>query len=112
MIKEYQPVKNYIELRCRRPFSRNFMFVDTSDHIFRRVMKRSKVRLRAVKEFIKDESPFRLITCRIKDVDLEMFLKAMEEVRNAALIRGYREYDIMCAILQNAREEGVLKWEV
>jgi len=92
--------KNYLQLHSHSPFSKYYIFIDTVDHIYERVMEKYGIGLKRVQEYTKAESPFRLITCHIKKSDETVFLNAIEQIRNNALLLGYRDYDEMCHLMQ------------
>lgn len=87
---------NYLQIETRLLFSRVFLFVDTKDHGFEQIMENRRIRLRQVREFIKSDSPFRLILCKVRKKDVDSFCESLEQVRNKALLMGYRDYDDIC----------------
>lgn len=98
--------KNYLQLHCHSPFSLFYIFVDTIDHIYERVMSSSGILLKSVKEYVKDGSPFRLISCYVRKKDVPLFCAAVQEIRKRALLLGYREYDEMCQQMQQCEKDN------
>lgn len=91
---------NYIQLRNYSPFSMLYVFIDTIDHIYEKIMKDNGIVLKGIREYTRLESPYRLISCRIKNKDVPLFCNLTEKIRRNALILGYRDYDEMCTRLQ------------
>ncbi len=89
------------------PFSSKFVFVDTGDHFYERLMKNEGIALRHIREFTKEGSPFRLIICRIRNCDKTSFCESIIKIRDMALLLGYREYDDMCRLMQSCESEAV-----
>ena len=94
--------KNYIKVNCRLPFSCSYVFVDTVDHIFKRIMSRNNIKLSWVKEYVSEGIPYRLISCCVKKKDEKSFCEAVEQIRNSALLLGYKNYDSICQMLNQA----------
>lgn len=102
--------KNYLKLQSFSFFSNFYIFIDTIDHIYERIMQNNGIILKGIKEYIKAESPFRLITCHVKKSDESLFCEAIKQIRNTALLLGYRDYDSMCLLMQKC--ESNLKNQV
>lgn len=96
--------KNYLQLHCYSPFSYFYVFVDTIDHIYERVMSSSGIILKSVKEYVKDGSPFTLISCYVRKKDDPLFCDAVQQIRKKALLLGYREYDEVCQLMQQSEK--------
>lgn len=91
---------NYLQLYSHSPFSSLFVFVDTIDHLFVRIMGKNGIHLKGVKEFAKEDSPYRLIMCRVRKKDKTTFVESVKQIQNMALLLGYREYTNVCNTLQ------------
>lgn len=91
--------KNYIMLSTVSFCYIQYVFIDTIDHIYESIMKRSGIILKDIKEYIKKDSPFRLIACRVRKADKELFCRALCQVKNMAMLLGYREYNDMCSLM-------------
>ena len=87
---------NYLRLHTRLPFVKSYVFLDTTDHLFCRVFDRASIHLMGMKEFFSHDSRIRLIKCYVKAGDSALFEEKLPEIRNAALIMGYSEYDEYC----------------
>ena len=48
-------------------------------------------------EFEKEGSPYRIIMCRVLKRDVGRFEEALEKLKDKMLIKGYRDYDKVCA---------------
>ncbi len=97
---------NCVQLRCRSPFHYKFMFVDTQEHVSKRLLADSCVHASRVRELAKQGSPFRLIMCNIRRKDLDEFGQMLEKLKNNILLLGYRDYDEMCETLRKLADEA------
>ena len=72
------------------------MFVDTGDYTFSDIFDRYRIHSMNVKEYIKEGSKYRLITCWVLKKELSSFLIALEEIYRKILLIGDREYIDLC----------------
>ncbi len=89
-------MKNYIRLKGKLPFCNQYLFVDTSEKLFVRVMSDSGIKIRSNSVFIKSGTDIQLIICKIRKKDSEKFESIIGNVRNMALLLGYHDYDTTC----------------
>lgn len=97
-------VKNYLEIKSYSVFSLLYIFVDTFDHIFERIMEDEGIVMKHITEYSKSGSPYRLISCRINKRDKKEFCELLMQIRNTALLLGYKDYDEMCVLMQKAKD--------
>jgi len=93
---------NCIKVQCFSPFHYRFIFVDTCDHVSKRLFKASRIRVFHARELAKRGSPFRLIVCYIRKKDLEKFKRLLEILKSNILILGYKDYEMECQRLRAA----------
>ena len=72
------------------------MFVDTGDYTFSDIFDRYRIHSMNVKEYIKEGSKYKLITCWVLKRELGSFFKALEEIYRKILLIGDREYMDLC----------------
>lgn len=96
---------NYLQVDCFWPFFKNYVFVDTVECGYEQILKRNQIRIKILREYIKPDSPFRLVICRVKKKDENIFYNCLEQIRNKALLTGYREYDDICEWLKQCERE-------
>ncbi len=91
-------MKNY--LRLEKTFTgRKYVFVDTVDHFYKQVFPSCGIKIRKCREYIREGSALRLVICKVLRRDIDQFEVVINEVRNKALLLGYREYDEACEML-------------
>ena len=67
----------------------------------------NKVRLKFKNEYVKAESPYRIIFCKVRRKDTERFEEALERLNNKMLLCGYRDYPEVCSGIAGMFEEGM-----
>lgn len=89
-------MRNYIKLGGISLFFDQYAFVDTAEKLYSRVLLKHGIKIKTGSAFIKSGTDIRLITCKIRKKDSMKFENAIGDVRNMALLLGYKEYDAMC----------------
>ena len=91
-------MKNYIRLE-KTLLGRKYVFVDTAEKLYKRIFASSEIKIRRIREYFKQGSDIRIVTCIIRRKELEQFETLIQEVRNKALLLGNREYEGACEML-------------
>ncbi len=91
-------MKNYLRLE-KTLTGRKYVFVDTVDHLYKQIFPSCGIKIRTVREYIREGSPLKLVICKVLRRDIDQFEVVINEVRNKALLLGYREYDEACEML-------------
>ncbi|WP_026522731.1 hypothetical protein [Butyrivibrio sp. VCB2001] len=94
-------MKNYLMLKDFSIFSQKYVFVDVNELLYTRIFREAGVRIKETWEYAKEGSGLMLIICRILKKDREKFEKAVVQIRNGAILMGYRDYDDACRMLQD-----------
>ena len=94
-------MKNYLMLKDFYLFSQKYVFVDVDELLYRRILREAGVRVKETWEYAKEDSGLMLIICKILKKDREKFEEAVGQIRNSAILMGYRDYDDACRMLQD-----------
>lgn len=88
---------NYIELGKSR-FSRykQFAYIDTMGFLADRIFVENKVRVKFCGDYKHREKNYVIVTCKVKEKDVPMFLQALKELKNRALLMGNTDYETFC----------------
>ena len=89
-------VQNYIRLKTRSPFSRQYMFIDTSEYLADNLFCNHKVPLKFGKEMVDKDTKYVIISCKIHKQYEEQFVKALLELPNKMLLFGHTDYIEYC----------------
>ncbi len=97
-------MKNYMQLSGFSIFCIRYVFVDTAEQLYKRLFAGNGVRLKSVREYVKNGSELRIVICKIMKADKEQFEDLVKQIRNDALILGHKDYDAMCRLLSNIEQ--------
>lgn len=88
---------NYIELGKSR-FSRykQFAYIDTMGFLADRIFIENKVRVKFCGDYKHREKNYVVVICKVKEKDVLMFLQALKELKNRALLMGNTDYETFC----------------
>lgn len=88
---------NYIELGTSR-FSRykQFAYIDTMGFLADRIFIENKVRVKFCGDYKHREKNYVVVICKVKEKDVPMFLQALKELKNRALLMGNTDYETFC----------------
>lgn len=92
-------MKNYVRIKKLSLFNYHYVFVDTEKYLADQLFIKHKVKVKFGPEFVQDANEYRFIICKIKKKDNEAFLLALSEMRSKSILRGYKEYDKYCELL-------------
>lgn len=93
--------KNCYKLDDKSLHKIKYVFVDTKEHFYIRHSQRYGIRLRGIREFVKEGTDVRLIFCSVLKKDNPLFHRMLKDIRNSALLCGYNDYDAFCGLLQS-----------
>ena len=90
-------VVNYIQLKSGK-LSRyiNFAYIDTTGYLADRIFIETKVRVKFCGDYKHREKNYVIVTCKVKEKDVPMFLQALKELKNRALLVGNTDYETFC----------------
>lgn len=87
---------NYIKLRNWRPFTCQYMFLDTEDYLADKLFIRHKVAVDFGTEYVNKESGYVVITCRIRKWHEKQFREALAALPDKMLLLGHTDYADSC----------------
>ena len=88
---------NYLQLKSNR-FSRynNFVYIDTTGFLADRIFIENKVRVKFCGDYKHREKNYVIVICKVKEKDVPMFLQALKELKNRAILMGNTDYESFC----------------
>ena len=92
-------MKNYLRLKSWSIAWVSYIFIDTAELLYTRLVSDKGVRIKSIREYQKAGSGLRLIICRVLKRDTSKFEEMIPDIRNKALLLGYVDYDDACAML-------------
>lgn len=88
---------NYIELGRSRFFrNKQFAYIDTTGFLADRIFIENKVRVKYCGDYKHREKNYVVVICKVKEKDVPMFLQALKELKNRAILMGNTDYETFC----------------
>lgn len=100
-------MKNYWRMGDFSIVSVPYVYVDHSSYKGDQLFVQNKVRMKFKGECAKEDSPYRIVFCKVRKRDAERFEEAMEKLNNKMLLLGYRDYPDVCNEIAKMIEEGM-----
>ena len=75
-------MKNFLGLDGLSILSVPYMYIDHKDYLADSLLAQNHVSVRLGNEFSRDDSPYRIILCKVRKKDTAEFEKSMESLRN------------------------------
>lgn len=91
-------MENYLKVRTYSPFSYSYVFLDCNEYLADQLFIKHKVPVKFGGEFVRDDSKYRIISCKIRKKYEKSFLNALSEMYNKMILRGYGDYQEFCEI--------------
>jgi hypothetical protein len=89
-------LENYLKLRTRSPFTYSYLFLDCEEYLADQLFIKYRVPVKFGEEFCRKDSKYRVIRCKIRKRYEESFQKAMADMEDKMILRGYPGYAEFC----------------
>lgn len=89
-------LKNYYKLQNPSFFKFQYVFLDSEDYLADQLFIKYKVTVDFGDEYVKENSPYHVIFCKIRKRDEKKFLDALSEMYDKMLLMGYKDYQEVC----------------
>ena len=89
-------LKNYYKLQSPSFFKFQYVFLDSEDYLADQLFIKYKVTVDFGDEYVKENSPYHVIFCKIRKRDEKKFLDALSEMYDKMLLMGYKDYQEVC----------------
>ena len=100
-------MKNYWRMKDFSIFSVSYAYVDHSSYQADRLFAQNKARMKFKGEYVKAESPYCIVFCKVRKKDTKQFEEALDRLKNKMLLLGYRDYPDVCREITKMIEEGM-----
>ena len=99
-------MKNFLGLDGLSILSVPYMHIDHKDYLADSLLAQNHVSVRLGNEFSRDDSPYRIILCKVRKKDTAEFEKSMESLRNKMLLFGHNDYMEFCNGIMETLEQN------
>lgn len=73
-----------------------FFFIDTPDYKGDDMIEKHGIRVKYIGDYDRKDSPYIIVSCKVRDQDIEEFLHAMHDLQRIMLISGHFDYEEFC----------------
>lgn len=82
-------------------------FLYHSAYLADRLLVQNKVRMKFKGELVREDSPYRVVFCKVRKGDAEKFEEAIGKLMDKMLLLGHRDYPEICRGIGKMIEEGM-----
>ena len=104
---EMMRMKNYWKMSDFSIFSVPYAYVDHSSYLADQLFVQNKVTIKFKGEMAKNDSPYRIVFCKVLKRDAERFEEALGRLKDKMLLLGHRDYPDACGEIAQMIEEGM-----
>lgn len=87
-------MKNYFKFK--RPFRSIYMYIDTENYLADSLFYKRKIPVKFGDEWGKEDEPYIMIFCKVKNKHTKEFEEALSELSNKMSLCGHNDYDEWC----------------
>lgn len=98
--------KNYFSLRRISLFWSYFAFIDVPEYLADQLFIRHEVTVHFGDEMANPDNEYRIIFCKVRKVDEERFLAALQDLPNKMLLCGHTDYEDFCSSFIAKMDKG------
>ena len=99
-------MKNFLRLDGLSIMSVQYMYIDHKDYLADSLFAQNHVSVRFGNEFSRDDSPYRIILCKVRKKDTAEFEKSTELLCNKMLLFGHNDYTEFCNSIMETLEQN------
>lgn len=88
-------------------FSVPYAYVDHSSYLADQLFVQNKVTVKFKGEMVRDDSPFRIVFCKVLKRDATKFEEALSKLNDKMLLLGYVDYSKACDEIARIIDEGM-----
>ena len=98
--------ENFQRLDGLSILSVQYMYIDHKDYLADSLLAQNHVSVRFGNEFSRDDSPYRIILCKVRKKDTAEFEKSTELLCNKMLLFGHNDYTEFCNSIMETLEQN------
>ena len=99
-------MKNFLRLDGLSILSVQYMYIDHKDYLPDSLLAQNHVSVRFGNEFSRDDSPYRIILCKVRKKDTAEFENSMKLLCNKMLLFGHNDYMEFCNSIMETLEQN------
>ena len=99
-------MKNFLRLDGLSILSVQYMYIDYKDYLADSLLAQNHVSVHFGDEFSREDSPYRIILCKVRRKDTAKFEKSMELLCNKMLLFEHSDYMGFCNNIMETLEQN------
>ena len=99
-------MKNFLKLDGLSILSAHYMYIDHKEYLADSLFAQNHVSVRFGNELSRDNSPYRIILCKVRKKDTAGFEKSMELLCNKMQLFGHDDYVEFCNDIMETLEQN------
>ena len=99
-------MKNFLRLGGLSILSVQYMYIDHKNYLADFLLAQNHVSVHFGDEFSREDSPYRIILCKVRRKDTAKFEKSMESLYNKMLLFGHNDYMEFCHDIMEILEQN------
>jgi len=100
-------MKNYWRMSDFSIFSVPYAYVDHSSYLADQLFVQNKITMKFKGEMARENSPFRIVFCKVLKRDATKFEEALGKLKDKMLLLGYTDYSKTCDEIAKMIDEGM-----
>lgn len=100
-------MNNFWKIKAFSLLNDSYAYVDHNSYLADQLFVQNKVKLKCSCEMVREDSPYRIIFCKVRKKDAERFEEALSRMENKMLLLGHRDYPEVCEKLTRIIDEGM-----
>ncbi len=100
-------MKNYWRMGDFSLFSVPYVYVDHNSYLADQLFVQNKVTMKFKGEMVKENSPYRIVFCKVLKRDTMKFEEALGKLKDKMLLLGYADYSKTCDEIAKMIDEGM-----
>ena len=98
-------MKNFWKMDDFFPDGLSYAYLDHERYFADKIFMEKGIRVKYIREMHRENSPYRIIFCKVQKRERERLESALKDLKNKILLEGYKDYPLYCAELEEELEK-------
>ena len=98
-------MKNFWKMDDFFPDGLSYAYLDHERYFADKIFMEKGIRVKFIREMHRENSPYRIIFCKVQKRERERLESALKDLKNKILLEGYKDYPLYCNELEEELEK-------
>ena len=98
-------MKNFWKMDDFFPDGLSYAYLDHERYFADKIFMEKGIRVKFIREMHRENSPYRIIFCKVQKRERERLESALKDLKNKILLEGYKDYPLYCTELEEELEK-------